>query len=411
VDFGTFRHSRRITGRIAGLIEILARRDGKMKILCSALLLASFLLLGAPMVNAQEKGPSGQDSCPCASRLLNVNIEDGAKTQLLVLGTPHLRTLKESFRPAQLDTLIAALEKYKPDLIGVESMSGSLIGELERKGDRYKEVLDEGKDKDRIENGHAAQKVLGLNRDESEQKADSLLKNLPTKSAAEELEHARSTLVLALVAAYDINTALLQWSYLPEELQVKNEVVPDKIAKYLSDELKRPDEVADVSIRLARQLGLQTIESVDDYEYADIFAPIEEQFMKELSASPLYEATVKSSLYVDSQKSLHRAAKDGDLLPYYLYMNSDKYSAPDVQTQWNFFFRTHFASGYDRTQVALWEVRNLDIASHIRRATALHPGKRMLMTIGAAHRPFLEAYFCQMMDVNIVHLTDFASKR
>jgi hypothetical protein len=364
------------------------------------------LLVGVTIVNAQEKAPSGKDSCSCASELLHASIEDGAKTQVLVLGTPHLRTLNESFRPAQLDALIEVLVRYKPDLIGVESMSGSLIGELERKGGPYKDVVDQFA-KDRIDNGHAAQKVLGLSRDESEQRADSLLKDLPTKGTTAELAHARSVLALTLVAAYDINTALLQWSYLPEELQVKNDVVPSGIAKYLSDELKRPDEVEDVSIRLANQLGLQRIESVDDYEYADLFVPLEDQFVKELTVNPLYEAAAKASLYVGAEKSFHQAAENGNLLPYYLYMNSDKYSAPDVQTQWDFFFRTHLASGYDRTQVALWEVRNLDIASHIRRATALHPGKRMLMTIGGAHRPFLEAYLGQMMDMKIVHLRDF----
>lgn len=29
------------------------------------------------------------------------------------------------------------------------------------------------------------------------------------------------------------------------------------------------------------------------------------------------------------------------------------------------------------------------------------------MTIGAAHRPFLEGYLSHMMDVKIVHLRDF----
>jgi len=358
------------------------------------------------MVTAQQRTPPEKDSCSCASELLHASIEDSAKTQILVLGTPHLSTLKEGFRPAQLDALLGVLTKYKPDLIGVESMSGPLIGEFESKGGPYKDVIDQFA-KGTVENGHMAQKALGLRRDDAERKADSLWKTVTAKGTAEETARARSALVLALVAAYDANTALLQWSYLPEELRAKNEVVPAEIAKYLNEQSKQPNEIEALSIRLAHQLGLQRIESVDDYEYADLFAPIEEQFVKELTANPLYERVAKSSFYPDADKSFRLAAENGNLLPYYLYVNSGEYSRPDVQTQWDFFFKTHLASGYDRTQVTLWEVRNLDIASHIRRATALHPGERMLMSIGAAHRPFLEAYLSQMMDVKIVHLRDF----
>jgi hypothetical protein len=379
-----------------------------MKNLLVVLLLAGICFLGrSTVVYAQEKtSKKGSDSC--ATELLRAPIEDNARTQIMILGTPHLRSLKDSFRSSQLDSLVAALAKYKPDLIGVESMSGSLIGELERRGGPYQEVIEQFA-KDTVENGHAAQKLQGISRDEAEKKAGLLWVEVAKANTAAGLTRARLNLVLILVAAYDTNTALLQWSYLPEEQQAKNEVIPADITKYLNQQSKLPDEVEGVSIRLAHQLGLQRIESVDDYEYVDLFAPIQDQFVKELTASPLYAEVAKATLYADSDKKYHQAADSGNLLPYYLYLNSEEYSAPDVQTQWGFFLRTQLPSGYDRTQVVLWEVRNLDIASHIRRATALHPGKRMLMTIGAAHRPFLESYLSQMMDVKIVHLRDFTA--
>ena len=377
-----------------------------MKNLHAVLLLAGICFLGrSTVVYAQEKiSKKGADSC--STELLRAPIEDSARTQIMILGTPHLRSLKDSFRSSQLDSLIAALAQYKPDLIGVESMSGSLIGELEKKGGPYQEVIEQFA-KDTVENGHAAQKLLGISRDEAEKKAGLLWNDVTKANTMADLSRARLNLVLALVAAYDTNTALLQWSYLPEEQQAKNEVIPADITKYLNQQSRLPDEVEAVSIRLAHQLNLQRMESVDDYEYVDLFVPIQEQFVKELTASPLYAEVAKATLYTDSDKKYHQAADSGNLLPYYLYLNSEEYSAPDVQTQWGFFLRTQLPSGYDRTQVALWEVRNLDIASHIRRATALHPGKRMLVTIGAAHRPFLEGYLSQMMDVKIVHLRDF----
>src|SRR5262249_52754324 len=153
---------------------------------------------------------------------------------------------KDAFRPAQLDSLIAALTKYRPDLIGVESMSGSLVAELERKGLRYKEVIEDFA-KDRVEKGHLAQKLLKTTRDDAERKADELLSALAKAEKGEAALRLRSNLVLALVGEYDITPALLKWSYLPQELQARNEAVPAEIGSYLKQQLGRPDEIAAIS--------------------------------------------------------------------------------------------------------------------------------------------------------------------
>jgi pheromone shutdown protein TraB len=69
------------------------------------------------------------------------------------------------------------------------------------------------------------------------------------------------------------------------------------------------------------------------------------------------------------------------------------------------FYRTRLASGLDRNRAAMWEARNLAIAARIRAETAAHPGGKVLVVIGAAHRPFIEAYLASMMDVQIVPLS------
>jgi pheromone shutdown protein TraB len=90
-------------------------------------------------------------------------------------------------------------------------------------------------------------------------------------------------------------------------------------------------------------------------------------------------------------------------------MNSPAYRDRDVEAQFHVFFRTKLASGVDRARSALWEVRNLNIAAHIRRATAAHPGKRMLVIIGAGHKAFLDLYLSQMMDLRLVQLSELAA--
>jgi hypothetical protein len=71
---------------------------------------------------------------------------------------------------------------------------------------------------------------------------------------------------------------------------------------------------------------------------------------------------------------------------------------------------SNLPSGVDRSRVAQWEVRNLLIAAHIRQATALHPGERMLVVIGSAHKPFLDRYLRQMLDVRVIQLESLIEK-
>ena len=51
-------------------------------------------------------------------------VRSSERTQVFVLGTAHLNTLGDRFNPAALDGLMAILEKYRPQAIGVESLSG-----------------------------------------------------------------------------------------------------------------------------------------------------------------------------------------------------------------------------------------------------------------------------------------------
>jgi len=112
----------------------------------------------------------------------------------------------------------------------------------------------------------------------------------------------------------------------------------------------------------------------------------------------------RSSYFDDAQHRLPDAAATGDLLPLYLRINSPDYLNADVEAQWHLFYRTGLKSQRDVTRAALWEARNLNISSRVSQASAFHPGGRVLVVIGAAHKPFLDQYLSQMMDVEIVQL-------
>ena len=329
-------------------------------------------------------------------------IADNAKTHVMILGTPHLQSLGDQFKPSLLDKLLSVLEHFKPDLIGVESIPPFLLEDMERRKDKFRDVINKSA-KLRIEYGHRIQQKLDITRQKAENIAHSLF--LTIRDEPESFDK-RAELVQYLLASYDDISAILQWSYLPESFRLKYKDLPERIITHMNNQLVSSNEIISIGISLAKRLQLERIEYVDDHHDKDIFQKIAPELMTELQNNSEYLSVQKDSFYRNSQQRLQEAVKKGDLLPYYIYMNSLEYSAKDMELQWNLWFRTNLQSGLDRSRMALWEVRNLNIACHIRRATVMHPGKRMLVIIGVSHKPFLEAYLNQIVDMKLVQFND-----
>jgi hypothetical protein len=106
----------------------------------------------------------------------------------------------------------------------------------------------------------------------------------------------------------------------------------------------------------------------------------------------------------------NKAYKAGNLLPFYLWMNSEEYMQKDLNNQWQIMFDAKLPEGMAQTRVAFWDVRNFGIAANIRRAMAMYSGKKILVIIGATHKIFLDALLAECLDVKVVQLKDFVSK-
>ncbi len=197
----------------------------------------------------------------------------------------------------------------------------------------------------------------------------------------------------------------MQWSYLAKSRRASQSLIPSEVAAGLDELLRSSNENASIALRLARALGLQRVYPVDDHLEKDFFIEIAPQLQKELSDSTL-EAVEKAPHLRRSRQLMQEGIKAGSLMPMYRYVNSPAYLEPDVDAQWRVFLRTDLPSGTDRSRLALWEVRNLNIAARIRKASARVPGGRVLVTIGASHKPFLDEYLGGTMGVEVVNLSD-----
>ncbi len=165
-----------------------------MSLMRPVFLLLLFALLPARQpVTAQSSRPVG----------------DAAPTQVLVLATPHLSQIEDGFAPALLDSLITVLEAYRPDVIGIEALSGPQIAEMKRRGGVYERVYEQFAG-EQLRYGQTLQASLGLSWQEANAGADSVLSRIRDgQQVAEQqvADEARFQAVAVLLASYRLHTA------------------------------------------------------------------------------------------------------------------------------------------------------------------------------------------------------------
>jgi hypothetical protein len=339
--------------------------------------------------------PAPQEDRPGADVLARFepSIEWEARTSVLVLGTPHLDTVG-GFEPPALASLLDALVAWGPDAVCVEALPGRTIAALRADEAAYAPVLARFAG-GAVRFGALAQGLVELER--------------PAAAAVLREEWAAlSTLdrLLYSLAAFELPTATLQWSLLHEEGGAAGAELPGELVRFLDGRLASRNELDCLALPVARRLGLDRIDAVDDHLDKDAYLGIADDLTRELAGSEELGSAAGAEVYTASASSLAAALEAGDLLPHYLHVNAPEYAEADVRAQWDVFLRTGLESGLDRARLALWDVRNLAIAANVRRVTARHPGGRVLVVIGASHRPFLEALLAPALDLAIVRLEE-----
>ncbi len=365
--------------------------------------------MGTTFAVGQERPAAG--SSDAISRLKAIQPES-SRTRVLVMGTFHLRQITDAFKPTMLDGLIERLERFRPDAICIETLPGPRVQELELRKDAgplYADVLENFAAR-HLKMGKQALAVLGTTPQAASRKVRELLASARALGPGKMTPPQRAELALWMLAAYDPDSAALQWSYLTEEERKAQKAIPAALAGEIDSALTRVNEGPAISARLARRLGLERLDPVDDFEDLDAYAEIDARLEEDTKNSPMLAAVSKSPVYTESAARLQECVRNGDLLPQFILLNSPAFAAADVDAQWGVFLRTHFPSGSDRSRLGLWENRNLKIAARIMAVAALHPGGRVLVVYGAAHKPFLEVYLSNMADIRLVGFDELGTK-
>jgi hypothetical protein len=337
-------------------------------------------------------------------KILDSGLDESEKTQILVLGTSHLQRVKNCLEPDAMSGLLDILESYKPDVIGVETMPPAVIEDMVRRGGFFDEILEAFAEK-QISLGQMMQKKLNVSRREAEILSGKLVNRSNPLNNSDRLK-----VIAHLLAAYDFDSAVLQWSYLPEPLQKENELIPKSVATVLSETQNSANERFSLGTRLAKRIGLQRVYGIDDHYDEELLNQMIKPFVKEINDNPEIKKVTSSKLYAETEKSLRTGCRDSrKMLGHFQMINTADYGKKDADLQWGVWFRTKLPSRLDRSRVAQWEVRNLNITSRVREISVFNPGKKILIIIGVGHKPFLDRYLTNMLDVKLIHLNDLVS--
>jgi len=310
----------------------------------------------------------------------------GRKSQVLVLGTVHLRGMPEGFKAQALDGLLDKLAAFKPDIITVEDLPGEECDMVARFPDKYAA--------DFCASTEVAKASTGLDIPAATAQLEKALKALPAQPTAAQRRH----LVALFLASNNRASAYTQWLQLPETERREGDGIDGPLLELMAEIAGRKNESYLVAARLAARLGLQRVHPIDNHTGDNLVITDEQAFGAELKAAWQAGRAELNEL----EKTEAALKKAPDLLPLYRFINSPNSQRVQAQSNVDSQMRAPSATGYPQVWVAGWETRNLRMVANIRETFRDRPGARVLTIVGAAHKPWFDGWLGQLQGVQIM---------
>lgn len=311
----------------------------------------------------------------------------GPKAQVLVLGTMHLREQPTSFQPRVLAGLIDKLAAFKPDIIAIENVPGEECDMVARHPEKY----DYGPSY--CVSTALAKTATGLGIPEALAAIDKTLAAWPAPSAAQ-----RRRLAALFLAADDRASAYAQWLQLPAEARREGDGLDAQLIEFLQGLGTVKEESLLLAAPVAARLGLARLRPVDNHTGDNVNAPDAKAFGDELAA-----AWKAGAAELDKRQLITSALSSADdWLPLYRFINSPAHMRVLAELNVRAPLRAKSATGYPQMWVAGWEIRNMRMVANIRETFRERPASRVLVIVGASHKPWFDAWLGQLQGVEIV---------
>lgn len=325
----------------------------------------------------------------------------GQPTQILVIGSPHLSGAPGSFDPAVLEPLLQRLAAFHPDAICIEALPGRQISQMWDYHESYPDVA-------RTYGARAsvmaamARNGVGLSMAEADAEMRRTLAHWPASPTAVE----RRRLAALFAASGDPASALVQWWRLAPTDRVTDDNVSQQLVDLLAtyETPPRRNESYLIASRLAVRLGQERVYPMDD-QSDDVQSQTFVQDFDTFTNEPWFQPMLNSPAFAPLRTVQQHLTTPEETLSTYRFLNSSRTGQNDANGQWLNMINRASPNDVGRARVAAWETRNLRMAANIRETSTLRPGGRVLVIVGSAHKPWLDAYLSMMSDVQVVDAT------
>lgn len=340
-------------------------------------------------------GPQAVDANPVQALKARVT----QPTEVMVLGSEHLSTI-DGLQPGHLDGVHAVLNHYAPRHVAVESIASHHIELMLQRPGEYAEVLDQFVGKQFLKVALERQIALAMSPEQARQTLASDCVPLPRT-------HAKSLIACLGLAAAAYDKAWFDYIAYVLGRHHPLAVLPESMAYAPRRLAQDQNERTLIAARLADARGLDRVHGIDSQDSKALYGPVYAALEPALLTSKAAAAFQDTEL-VKRPKSVRDAAiRAGNLLPLYHLTNSRDYDALILDHEWRLFVDRDLPVSPSLARLAMWDVRNLEIVGNILRIVSLHPQERMLVVIGASHKPFLDDYLNRSVGVRVRQFTEF----
>lgn len=312
----------------------------------------------------------------------------GARTDVMVLGTPHLAAWPKDYDIKRLTPLLDRLATYQPDIITIEALSGRDCDQLKRYAATIPDAWEQY-----CWDTDAARKATGLDVPEALVAIEKTLAAWPASPTPAD----RRRLASLFSAANDRTSALVQWLRLqPEERRV-GDGLDATLVDMLDKRAAAFNENYQIAAVLAARLGLERVYPTDDHSADSITGGLGEDFGKALT--DIWTTANQRAGWLRDFAS--KPPADGDIIGYYRATNGAHYLQTAINSDFGAALKDQSTPHWGRQYVAWWETRNLRMVANIRAAFGNKPGARVLSIVGSSHKPYFDAYLGMMHDVRV----------
>ncbi|WP_297732040.1 DUF5694 domain-containing protein [uncultured Maricaulis sp.] len=316
---------------------------------------------------------------------------DGSRTEIAVLGTPHLSSI-DGFDPVWADAVVSRLADWQPDLVLIEQLPAPEI-EMMRADADYSDVIAQFAART-IEISDEALISLDITRSEARNALETPLPEMPSP----EQQRERAALFLANM---EPTSALVQWQRLPAAERRVGDGLTETLVEQLETEAARINETTLFAAAIANATGLDRIHPFDSHAEKRAFLSDIDVVMQAFQASRVMQDVMQGEAAAALRAATVGIDSADALLAVLRRVNGPGHQRLDIAVQWTSFTSADM-NGLGRQRVAYWESRNLRMAANIREITARYPGARVLVIVGSAHKPYLDDLLGRAMDVALV---------